>query len=48
VIPAPPFLPSDHAVSARPLAEAPDGSGQIHDQVRNLPPGTQITGIKIS
>ena len=35
-------------VSALDFVVAVDLAGQIHDQVRNLPPGTPITGINIS
>ena len=35
-------------VSALDFVVAVDLAGQIHDQVRNLPPGTPISGITIS
>ena len=35
-------------VSALDFVVAVDLAGQIHDQVRNLPPGTPISGINIS
>ena len=47
----PPFLGGQFEVgdrSPKDFAVAVNIAGQIHDQVRNLPPGTKISNIRIS